>query len=113
MNRVYRLVWSCALGVWVAVAESSCGRGKSASRKLMASVMLLCGAAAQAAPVGGQVLSGSGSVTQNGNTTTINQSSPNLSLSWESFNMGVNETVNFVQPSWVFRSNVTSDSGRT
>ena len=99
MNRVYRLVWSQAQSTWVAVAESSRGRGKGASRKLIASVILLTGAVAQAAPVGGQVVSGVGSVTQVGNTTTINQSSQNLSLNWQSFNVAANETVNFVQPS--------------
>jgi filamentous hemagglutinin family protein len=47
---------------------------------------------AQAEPIGGQVSAGTGSVTQSGVTTTINQSSQNLALNWQ-------ETVNFLQPS--------------
>ena len=58
MNRVYRLVWSQALSMWLAVAESSRGSGKSASHKLIASVILLGGASAHAAPEGGQIISG-------------------------------------------------------
>ena len=52
-----------------------------------------------AAPTGAQVTGGAGTVTQSGNTTTVQQNSADLSLSWQSFNVGANETVNFVQPS--------------
>lgn len=52
-----------------------------------------------AAPTGGQVTAGSGTISQNGTTTTITQSSQNLSLNWQSFNTSSNEIVNFVQPS--------------
>jgi filamentous hemagglutinin family protein len=54
---------------------------------------------AQAEPIGGQVSAGTGSVTQSGVTTTINQSSQNLALNWQSFNIAPQETVNFLQPS--------------
>jgi filamentous hemagglutinin family protein len=99
MNRVYRLVWSDAANAWVAVAESARGRGKGASRKLIAAAILLLAAGAQAAPAGGQVTSGAAAITQSGLTTTIKQTSQNLSLNWQSFNVGAQETVNFVQPS--------------
>ena len=99
MNRVYRLIWSEVLNGWVAVAESGRGRGKGSSRKLIAAALSLSAAFAQAAPVGGQVVSGAGSVTQSGTTTTIQQASQNLSLNWQSFNIAPQETVNFVQPS--------------
>ena len=99
MNRVYRLVWSDAANAWVAVAESARGRGKGASRKLMAAAILLAAAGVQAAPAGGQVTSGAAAITQSGLTTTIKQTSQNLSLNWKSFNVGAQETVNFVQPS--------------
>ncbi|MEY3872411.1 MAG: hypothetical protein RLZZ296_1406 [Pseudomonadota bacterium] len=99
MNRVYRLVWSDAANAWVAVAESARGRGKGAARKLIAAALLLVAAGAQAAPAGGQVTSGVGAITQSGLTTTIKQTSQNLSLNWQSFNVGAQETVNFVQPS--------------
>ena len=54
---------------------------------------------AEAAPEGGQVTSGAGTISQAGNTTTINQVTPNLSLSWGQFNIAPHEVVNFVQPS--------------
>ncbi|MDO8436924.1 MAG: filamentous hemagglutinin N-terminal domain-containing protein [Nitrosomonadaceae bacterium] len=69
------------------------------SRKLTAAALSLSVAFAQAAPDGGQVVSGAGSITQSGATTTINQATQNLSLDWQSFNIAPTETVNFVQPS--------------
>ena len=99
MNRVYRLVWSQVMQVWVAVAESARGRGKAASRKLMASAILLSAVAAQAAPEGGQVVSGVGSISKSGATTTINQAHQKIALNWQSFNVAGNETVHFIQPS--------------
>jgi filamentous hemagglutinin family protein len=74
-------------------------RSKRSSRQLIAATLLLYPAITQAAPVGGQVVSGAGSMSQSGSTTTITQSSQNLSLNWKSFNVAPKETVNFVQPS--------------
>ena len=99
VNRVYRLIWSEVLNGWVPVAESGRGRGKGSSRKLIAAALSLSAAFAGATPVGGQVVSGAGSVTQSGTTTTIQQASQNLSLNWKSFNIAPQESVNFVQPS--------------
>ena len=55
--------------------------------------------AVQATPSGSQVTSGGGSVAQSGNTTTVTQTSDNLSLNWQAFDIAPQETVNFVQPS--------------
>lgn len=104
LNRVYRLVWSHVHKTWVVVSETARGRGKRASRKLLLATSALAAALsaahpAQAGPTGGQVTAGSGSIAQSAGTTTINQSSQNLSLLWTSFNTGAAETVNFVQPS--------------
>jgi filamentous hemagglutinin family protein len=57
----------------------------------------MCGLA-HAAPTGSQITSGSGSVSQSGNTTTVLQSSNDLFLNWQSFNVTASEVVNFVQP---------------
>lgn len=54
--------------------------------------------AVHAAPTGGQVTAGSGAISQTGSNTTINQASQNLSLNWQSFNIGAHESVNFMQP---------------
>jgi filamentous hemagglutinin family protein len=101
MNRIFRLVWSQVTQAWVAVPEVSRGRGKSTRSKLIgATALSLLGSLnAHAGPTGAQVTSGAGAVTQSGSTTTITQSSQNLSLSWKSFNVGTTETINFVQPS--------------
>jgi len=56
-------------------------------------------ASARAAVVGEQFVSGTGSVTRSGQTTTINQATQTLLLDWKSFNISSQETVNFVQPS--------------
>ena len=99
LNRIYRLVWSHVLNGWVAVAESARGTGKGSSRKLVAAALSLSSVWAHAGPQGGAVVSGEGSIAKSGATTTINQSSQNLSLSWQSFNVGTQDVVNFLQPS--------------
>ncbi|MDQ2820149.1 MAG: YDG domain-containing protein [Pseudomonadota bacterium] len=100
LNRIFRLVWSHVHQAWVAVSETSRGRGKGTNRKLLlAAAALAASQMAQAGPTGGQVTNGSGTVNQAGTTTTIIQSSQNLSLQWNSFNTTAAETVNFVQPS--------------
>ena len=50
-------------------------------------------------PTGGHIVSGTGHISQSGDTTDIVQTSPDLFLSWQSFNVGSQDTVNFVQPS--------------
>ena len=99
LNRIYRLVWSHVLNSWVAVAESARGTGKGSSNKLIAAALSLSSVLAHAGPQGGVVVSGVGSIAKSGATTTINQSSQNLSLTWQSFNVGKQDIVNFVQPS--------------
>ena len=104
MNKIFRLVWSQVRSAWVVAPETARGRGKGSSRKLklelLAALSLpLCAGIAQASPVGGQIGGGAGSITQSGLTTTIHQSSQNLSVDWKSFNVGAQETVDFVQPS--------------
>ena len=107
LNRIYRLVWSALHQTWVVASELARGRGKSnatplISAALLASLAGLSGGVG-AAPQGGQVVSGSGSISASGNagqsTTTITQASDKLSINWQSFNVGTSETVNFVQPS--------------
>jgi len=104
-NHIYRLIWSHALQAWVVVSENTRGRGKqsgsltAAARSVTVVILLLLIPYAHAGPEGGQVVSGSGSISANGATTTINQTSDKLSINWQSFNVAKAETVNFVQPS--------------
>jgi filamentous hemagglutinin family protein len=99
MNHVYRLVWNHRRNGWVAVSELTRGKKKSSVRNLLAAAMSLAAVVAQANPTGGQVVAGTGQVGTSGNTTTVTQSSQNLSVNWQSFNIAAQETVNFVQPS--------------
>jgi len=109
MNRIYRLIWNRNLFMFVPVSEhgtsvqtASARSGRRTSLRLvmaMTTAMTMNLAdLAEANPVGGQVTSGSGSISQSGNTTTIAQHSRNLSLNWQGFNVAPQETVNFVQP---------------
>ena len=60
--------------------------------------VLLSSLAVSANPVGGQVTSGSASISQTGNTTTINQSSQQAIINWQSFNISAKEKTHFQQP---------------
>ena len=80
LNHIYRLVWSRVTHCWVAVAETtrarSKGSGKSARRKLVAARLSLAAISftsplALAGPTGGQLVSGTGTISQSGATTTI------------------------------------------
>lgn len=52
-----------------------------------------------ATPTGGEIVGGTGSITQTDIATTIYQSSQNLAVDWQSFDVNTNEKVNFIQPS--------------
>jgi len=102
LNRIYRLVWSQVTNSWVAVAETARGRGKGKTRQrtLIAAALALAALVteAQAGPGGGSVVKGSASISQQGQTTTITQSSQDTTINWSSFSIARNETVNFMQP---------------
>lgn len=65
---------------------------------LVTTFVLTCSIPAFAAPTGGTVTAGNASIKQSGNTTTINQTSQNAAINWQSFGIGTSEAVNFVQP---------------
>lgn len=52
-----------------------------------------------AAPEGGQIVGGSGSILQSGKLTEINQQSNRLAIDWQRFDVAADERVRFVQPS--------------
>ncbi len=49
-------------------------------------------------PTGGEVVSGSGNISQSNNTMTIQQDSSRLNINWQDFSIGQGNSVNFVQP---------------
>jgi filamentous hemagglutinin family protein len=54
---------------------------------------------AYANPLNPTVVGGSATVTQSGNTLTVNQTSQRAAIDWQSFNIGAGETTRFIQPS--------------
>jgi len=109
INRLYRLVWSETLGAWVAVAENTRGRGKrSGRRRLLAALFAGVGmSSAHAAgppapnqlPTGGQVVAGNVALSQQGSQMTVSQGSQRGVVDWQTFNVGSQARVDFVQPS--------------
>ncbi len=51
-----------------------------------------------AAPEGGQVVGGAGSIDQTGSKTTIHQETERMAIDWQSFDVKADERVQFVQP---------------
>lgn len=58
--------------------------------------VFMAASVANAAPSGGDVVAGDANIDANGNTTTINQNTQNAIINWNSFSIGVNEIVNFL-----------------
>ncbi len=51
-----------------------------------------------AGPVGGQITGGTGSISQANLSTIINQTSGSMAINWDSYNLGANERVQYIQP---------------
>ena len=85
MNRTYRSVRNDK-------------HGQFALKGLAASLMLAFASNIYALPVGGAVSAGSASIAGGAGTVTVNQSSQNAAINWQSFSIGQAEAVRFVQP---------------
>ncbi|MFT7555943.1 MAG: filamentous hemagglutinin family protein, partial [Planctomycetota bacterium] len=69
------------------------------SRVLLFLLVASCSSLVNAAPEGGQIVAGSGSINQAQSVTDINQNTQSMVVDWQSFNVNRHETVNFNQPS--------------
>lgn len=112
MNRSYRSLWNDSTGTFVAVLENASSAGKKTSsgvhaagigaqfalQALAVSVMLAFTGHALAQPAGGVVAAGAASISTGAGNTTINQSSQNAVINWQSFNIAAGQSVQFVQP---------------
>ncbi len=99
--RTRKFTASAAKGSKVSAVQRSktaARKGIKASAAMGILLSLLLGTSVYAAPTGGQVVSGSSTIKQAGNTTTINQGSQHTQINWQKFGIAKNETVNFVQP---------------
>uniref|UniRef100_A6VZU3 Filamentous haemagglutinin family outer membrane protein n=2 Tax=Gammaproteobacteria TaxID=1236 RepID=A6VZU3_MARMS len=110
MNRIYRVIWNSSIGVWQAVSEigKSAGKKKNHGRRHRTRLSLIAGsvfivsaqAYADALPTNGTVSLGSGSISQpNGKTLNITQNTNKIAIDWQSFSVGKDSVVNFIQPS--------------
>ncbi|ECA3795699.1 filamentous hemagglutinin N-terminal domain-containing protein, partial [Salmonella enterica subsp. enterica serovar Aqua] len=139
MNKIYRLKFDKRRNELVVVSEIATGMGKEKStghiavlsdistfRKLLGTLTplaLLTGLvislfpgmalANPDLPTGGQIVGGQGSISTSGNQMTIHQQTQNMATNWHSFDVGKNNTVQFVQPdsSSVALNRVTGASG--
>ncbi|ECA5827032.1 filamentous hemagglutinin N-terminal domain-containing protein [Salmonella enterica subsp. enterica serovar Hvittingfoss] len=126
MNKIYKLKYDRRRNQVVAVSELTAGAGKESTgqvaalagltdmcsfRKLLGTltplafltglVMSLLPGIALAnpdLPTGGQIVAGQGSISTNGNQMTISQNTHGLVTNWNTFDVGQNHTVQFVQP---------------
>ncbi|EMG7348945.1 filamentous hemagglutinin N-terminal domain-containing protein, partial [Salmonella enterica] len=123
MNKIYKLKYDRRRQQLVAVSELTTGAGKEATgqvcglsdissfRKLLGTltplafltgliVSLLPGMALAnpSLPTGGQIVAGQGSISTSGNQMTVNQNTQGMVTNWNSFDIGKNHTVQFVQP---------------
>ncbi|MEI6804771.1 MAG: filamentous hemagglutinin N-terminal domain-containing protein, partial [Burkholderiales bacterium] len=104
MNKSYRLIWNELTQTWVAVAEIARARGKRAAAAVLLAASGLALAAPPAAnqlPTGGQIVGGSaaGAIASSGSAMTVTQNTQRMIANWNSFNIGANASVQFVQPS--------------
>lgn len=88
-------------------------KGLKTSGFLLACLLVVLPSISIAAPTGGNIAGGSGSISQAGSTTNIYQNSNSLAINWNSFNVNKNETVNFLQPgaSSIALNRILSQSG--
>jgi filamentous hemagglutinin family protein len=56
-------------------------------------------AASAVLPTDGNIVAGSGSISQTASSMTITQTTAKMAANWQTFNIGVGNSVNFVQPS--------------
>ncbi|ECJ9599484.1 filamentous hemagglutinin N-terminal domain-containing protein, partial [Salmonella enterica] len=139
MNRIYKLKFDKRRNELVVVSEITAGMGKEKNtghiadlsalfpfRKLLGTLTplaLLTGLIVGLLPVmvlanpdlpaGGQIVGGQGSISTSGNQMTIHQQTQSMATNWHSFDIGKNNTVQFVQPdsSSVALNRVTGASG--
>ena len=115
MNRIYRLVWNRSLHQWVVTHEGARARGKAgqgrrgdAVTSVVAALALAGGCAsaalaappsANALPQGGVVVAGSARIgAPAANQLQVNQASQQAVINWNTFDIGAQAKVNFVQP---------------
>ena len=96
MNCIKQSIWNRKVGVFVSVSAKA--RPVFSLKVLAISILISLGANAYALPVGGSVSAGAANIGSGTGSMTITQSTQNTAINWQSFNIGQNEAVHFVQP---------------
>ncbi|MEW5756487.1 MAG: filamentous hemagglutinin N-terminal domain-containing protein [Pseudomonadota bacterium] len=70
---------------------------------------------AHAAPSGGEIVGGTGSIAQTTTSTTIQQNTQNMAINWQSYDVNANERVQYIQPnaSSISLNRILSNQGST
>ena len=107
MNKTYRLLWDTVHETWIVVAEKVSSKGSRAVSIVVGGLLVstLYGGVAPvqaleltALPTGGQVVSGSATISQSGSAMIITQATTKMIATWDSFNIGQQAAVTFQQP---------------
>ncbi|HCP5918932.1 TPA: filamentous hemagglutinin N-terminal domain-containing protein, partial [Escherichia coli] len=123
MNKIYKLKFDKRRNELVVVSEITAGMGKEKSSGHIAGLSglspfvrllgkltplsLLTGlitgllpmmVVAAGLPTGGQIVAGQGSISTAGNQMTVHQQTQNMATNWQGFDIGQNNSVQFIQP---------------
>ncbi|ECE7751675.1 filamentous hemagglutinin N-terminal domain-containing protein, partial [Salmonella enterica subsp. enterica serovar Ngili] len=123
MNKIYKLKFDKRRNELVVVSEITAGMGKEKSTGHIAGLSglspfvrllgkltplsLLTGLVtgllpmmvmAADLPTGGQIVAGQGSISTAGNQMTVHQQTQNMATNWQGFDIGQNNSVQFIQP---------------
>ena len=110
MNKTYNLVWNAIQQAWVVTSELGKARKKAKTTKIATAIITLLGAvslnstlvhadpAPRALPSLNNIASGAATLATATGSLTVNQSTDKLIANWNSFDVGVNSKVTFIQP---------------
>ncbi|WP_319240102.1 filamentous hemagglutinin N-terminal domain-containing protein [uncultured Propionivibrio sp.] len=109
LNRAFRVIWNARKSSWQAVCENGKTTGKATTnarriRRFTALATLVAVAGANAAPgtlelpTGGTVVAGSAAINTSGASMNVVQNTQRAVIDWNTFNIGAQAQVNFMQP---------------
>jgi len=71
---------------------------QSSKLALLFGYMLIAPESSLAGPIGGSIVGGNGAIHQAGDITNIHQNTSSLAINWQSYNLNLNDVVNYLQP---------------
>ena len=110
MNKTYQLIWNAVQQAWVVTSELGKARKKAKTTKIATAIITLLGAvslnstlvhadpAPRALPSLNNIAAGTATLATATGSLTVNQTSDKLIANWNSFDVGVNSKVTFIQP---------------